>query len=156
MRMLFRGVVAAAFVVVLAVLWRVTGSRVAVTPSPVRATAAKAYVPSQDELAGRAPEYEILAACGKPAREWTTRKYSGTKVEADVRHFWYPKAPAEVITVAYPGMDDEQMHYWTIYGVAPSLQGDDMYTPEQVRKRMPCMKRWADAMEQAQQQISRQ
>lgn len=146
MRRVF-GFVLLAFAVIIGfnVLFHVAG----IGSSPVPAVAAvadrPAYVPDPVDLAARAPEYEILAACGKPARIWVTTRGRG-EFEGQTKHFLYPKA--EILAVAFPGDKKEQMRYWTFAGAFPR-KGDQAYDGAELKKRMPCMARWADAWDQA-------
>jgi hypothetical protein len=149
----FLGFVVLAFALAIAAVAVVHLGR---APSATAAAAVPIATSAQTDpldLANRAPEYSILEACGKPAKMWVTKTYEGTAAEADERHFWYPKVPAEIITVAYPGMRDERMHFWMFYGASPSLSTNDMYDSADLKKRMPCTARWADASLEAERRM---
>jgi hypothetical protein len=134
------------FLVLIAGWLRVTMFRpsMVVTTTPVAA----AHVPDALDLAARAAPYVVIAACGEPQRKWMTVSGRG-QYETDTWHLWYPKIPAEVLVVAWPQDTEEQMHYWTYSGTFRSKSDQDGYTPDELRKKMPCMKRWADAWDEA-------
>ena len=64
-------------------------------------------------------------------------------------HFWYPKVPAEIMLVGEPGGPNEQGSYWTFLGGFPSRGANDMYDEAKLAKKMPCVAKWANAVQPA-------
>jgi hypothetical protein len=98
--------------------------------------------PDADTLAVRASRFDVISSCGKPTKVWMTS--SGRwQYESDTWHLWYPKVPAEVLIVAYPGGSESERH-WIFTGAFPSLTSDDYYDSAKLSKKMPCVARWAN------------
>lgn len=119
------------------------------------AAIAAAYVPSALELADRASVGDIVAACGKPDRQWMTTSGTG-EYEQDTQHLWYSGKKAEVYLTAAPHNRHEQFRYWVYSGTYRSPSSQVEVDGAELAKRMPCMKRWTDAWAAAGQQSSRQ
>jgi hypothetical protein len=101
-----------------------------------------AQEPSADTLAVRATRFDVMSSCGKPAKVWMTSS-GRAQYEADTWHLWYPKIPAEVLIVGYPGGSESDRH-WIFTGASTSPTSDDLYDSAKLAKKMPCVARWAD------------
>jgi hypothetical protein len=98
--------------------------------------------PSAEELAVRASRFDVMLACGKPARVWMTASGRG-QYERDTWHLWYPNVPAEIIVAADPAGPPLE-HFWKFEGGSPSLASDDFYDSAKLAKKMPCVAKWAN------------
>jgi hypothetical protein len=111
----------------------------------INAMAISRDVPGPDETTSQATFQDIINQCGQPERRWTTSSGQGTSLQ-NVDHLFYSRVPAEIRLAIRPNENREQSRHWTFAGAASSPDSTSTYSGEQLKERMPCMTRWADAL----------